>query len=93
LRPSDIVVHQKLAHLHANLADAQNAVDQIRALEGTDGILWKFEQALVWLRLDESPDAPSRAAELLRQCLDARPGWIAARSLLGFAQEQGGDLH
>lgn len=92
LRPGDISLRQKLARRLPDVAAAKRVVEQIRAIEGDLGIQWKFEYASTLLRLDPSPQAASTALELLRQCLDVRPGWVAARGLVGFAYEKMGAL-
>lgn len=92
LRPLDLAIRQKLARRLEDLSAVQRVIDEIRAIEGEDGIHWKFEQASTLLRLDQSPQAPSTALKLLRECLEVRSGWVAAHALLGFAHEKLGVL-
>jgi cellulose synthase operon protein C len=92
LRPRDLAVRQKLARHLDDLPAAQKVIAEMRAIEGDDGIHWKFEQASTLLRLDQSPHAAANALKLLRECLDVRSGWVAAHTLLGFAHEKMGAL-
>ncbi len=92
LMPRNITVRQKLVRRLTNVEEANKAVDEIRTLEGEGGVQWKYERAAVLLRLKPDSSSATESTALLRDCLVARPGWVEARMLLGFAQETAGKL-
>jgi len=56
--PNDISVRRRLLRCQKvikNPAEAQEIVDQIRSIEGSDGWQWRYEQAKLWFMSDRSP--------------------------------------
>lgn len=92
LKPTNVRTRQALVRRTPDLTEARRILDQIRTIEGDEGLTWRFERAWLLLQRDRSAGRVEEAAELLRRCLTVRPGWISARLLLGFANEVIGDF-
>lgn len=90
--PDDIPSRRKLMRYTMALDEAIQRNGEIRAIEGDDGLHWRFELANTLLRLGSSASAHSQAREHLEHCLAERPRWLTARLLLGYAQELKSDL-
>jgi len=91
LLPDQIGVRHKLIRRSESMDEARPLVEEIRSIEGEDGVHWKFERAWALLRHERARSA-GEAVELLKQCLSARPAWVSARVILGSAQEAAGAL-
>jgi Tfp pilus assembly protein PilF len=85
-------LRQKLLRSTDDHATVDRIVHELRMIEGDDGVQWRFELASARLRIDPSVPAAAEARDHLKRCLESRPGWIAARSLMGLAQERLGEL-
>ncbi len=73
-------------------AGAQQLVDQIKAAEGGSGLVWRLQQARVWLAGPERHARQGEIVELLRYCIEADPTRIVPVLLLGRAYEDAGDF-
>jgi tetratricopeptide (TPR) repeat protein len=92
--PQDIRVRGLLLGLPQVLQDAagaQRLVDEIKAIEGPSGALWRLCQARLWLAAGQRALHRAEVEELLKYCLNADPGQIAPVLLLGGMYEQAGD--
>ncbi len=93
--PYDLEPRVHLLSLPSVLAQpgrAQRIVDEIRAIEGDTGLLWRLQQARLWLAGESWPDHANEIAAYLNACLGADPGWTAPGLLLGELHERQGDL-
>ncbi|MEP0842390.1 MAG: tetratricopeptide repeat protein [Phycisphaerae bacterium] len=70
----------------------QELVDQLKRIEGENGINWRFWQARVWLDQDAWSDHRQRIETLLTEVLDRDPGRDDALAALGFYYERSGDI-
>jgi len=89
--PRDSGLQRTLARHAPELAEGEAAVSALRALEGDSGFHWRYERAALLLRLKPDKSSSEEAAPLLKACVDHRPSWIAARLLLGLAEETRGN--
>lgn len=87
LQPHSIAMRVKLARLTTDVSEAKTCTDHIRAIEGDDGLQWRYERASYLMRLNPRREGATEAITLLQPCLVDRSGWIAARVLLGIAYE------
>ncbi|HUW84192.1 MAG TPA: tetratricopeptide repeat protein [Phycisphaerae bacterium] len=55
---------------------AQLIVDDVRRIEGEEGVNWKWQQARVWLAEPEPPVRTDAIVELLEDCVRADRGWV-----------------
>lgn len=92
LQPTNVRARQALLRRTPDLSEARRLIDEIRAIEGSEGLVWRFERAWLSLERDRMAGRVEEAIELLKRCLTVRPGWIAARLLLGYANEVSGNL-
>lgn len=92
LLPQAIAVRQQVRRLATSRVQALEAVNQIQALEGENGLSWRLERALALLQF--SPDAAvvTEAAELLQVCVERRKEWPEAYVALGNAKEMLGEF-
>jgi len=88
----DIPVRQNLLRRITDPTEAQRLIDQIKAIEGEDGLHWRYERAAFLTRTDPTEPALREAVALLQDCLAARPGWTSALLVRGYAQESLGEL-
>lgn len=88
----NVKVRQILARFVPTLEEAQRYCEEIRKVEGDDGLQWKYELAGALLQRDPSKQAATQALELVKACLAVRPNWTPARLLMAYAQERTGAL-
>ncbi|MBN1346209.1 MAG: tetratricopeptide repeat protein [Phycisphaerae bacterium] len=81
-----------LAEIRQNKAVAQKLIDEIRLIQGDAGLLWREQQAMLWLASDDWRDKQQEIASLLERCVDAAPGWSGPAVALGEMYERLGDL-
>ena len=55
---------------------AHPVIDDVRSIEGEEGVNWKWQQARVWLDETEPPVTTDAIAELLEDCVGADRGWV-----------------
>lgn len=91
LLPRDAALQRTLARHTSDLAEGNSAIASLRAIEGDAGLHWRYEQAAMLLRLKLDRTSADEAAALLKVCVDRRPTWVAARLLLGLAEETRGN--
>jgi len=92
--PRDLHVRQLLLQLPEMRHDpelAQTLIDQIRNLEGDNGLVWQFQQARFWLAREDWRSREGRIADVLSRCIAADPEWSAPVLLLGRMHEQLGN--
>jgi len=69
---------------------AQPVIDDVRSIEGEEGVNWKWQQARVWLGEAEPSVTTDAIAELLEDCVGADRGWVEpAVALAKLRLEQG----
>lgn len=90
--PGDVLVRQALLHATSDLDEARTLIDEIKMIEGEEGLHWRYERAWLLLQHDPSTETAIEAIELLRHCLTVRPTWVPARLLLAYAYEHNGQL-
>ncbi len=84
---------ERLAEARRDLDQAQQFVDQIKALEGPDGWRWRQEQAYVWIASPDPQLHCDEAVQLLRENLEAHPDDWVSRKILGMVHEQAGQMN
>ncbi|HOA75818.1 MAG TPA: tetratricopeptide repeat protein [Phycisphaerae bacterium] len=70
--------------------DRQKLVDEMKEIEGENGLEWRYRQAALWLG---SPDWQSHQAEiekLLKECIVGNPSWFDAMAALVSLHERQG---
>lgn len=67
---------------------AQEFVDQIKAIEEDGGTRWKLEQAKLWLTRDNWRQHQNEIESMLKSCLDDDPNWVSAAVALGHLYER-----
>lgn len=92
LRTDDLQIRRNLVRELTDDVAALEIVEEMRSIEGERGLQWKWEKASILLRSAEDRARTESALALIRQCLDQRPGWIAAQALMGFGLERLGAL-
>ena len=93
--PQDILARRQLLALRRNDADLdqlQQWVDQIKAIEGQAGRLWKIEQASVWMTRGDFESRYPQIIALMNENLTANPDDRQSVMLLAAAHEQAGNL-
>ena len=92
LDPSNVSIHRDIVRNAESAEEAHAAVEEIRRIEGEGGVHADYERA--WWLLNSAGDAndAGEAVSLLKKALSARPGWVSARLLLGYAQELAGQF-
>ena len=90
--PDNVPARRKIMRHTMDLDEATQSNQEIRSLEGDDGLQWKFELANVLLRLSSAKSSRNEALELLEQCLAERPRWLSARLLIAYAHEMNADI-
>lgn len=89
-RPSDVaprLAMLDLPEVQKDPAEMQRLTDEIRTIEGTRGVRWRFEQARLWLRAENWTQRQSEITEQLARCSEADPGWAAPVLILGRTYE------
>ena len=92
--PEDVASRVMLLNIVGpkDAARAQQLVEEMKRIEGPDGLQWRFQQARLWLT---SPDWEKHMAEtvaLLNANLRVDPSDVQSQLLLGIAQEQAKNL-
>jgi len=93
--PQDIQARALLLELPQILQDqpaAQQLVDEIRAVEGNNGLLWRLHQARLWLAAPDRRARQNEIVELVRYCTEADPTRTGPLLLLGGLYEEAGDF-
>ena len=89
LMPRHIPVRKALASFAPDIGEATRVSEEIKQIEGEDGVQWRFVLAEALLRLQaDQPESVARARELLEGCLAHRPRWWYAQLLLGMAYDR-----
>ena len=84
--PQNLRVRALLLDLPETLADplaAQTLIDEIKAVEGEAGLLWRVHQAALWLADKNWKSNVEQIRTLLQTCIAADPGLPAAVILMG----------
>jgi tetratricopeptide (TPR) repeat protein len=92
--PRDVQARVLLLELpgpQKDAATAQRLVDEIKAAEGSAGLMWRFHQARLWLAGENPRERQGEIAELLQYCIDAEPRWTAPALRFGQFYEALGD--
>lgn len=82
----------ELPEVLADAPTAQRLVDELKAIEGDNGLNWRYQQARVWLGGRDWQTRFEDARALLAYCISADPSWSAPVLVLGAAHERRGDL-
>lgn len=93
--PTDVQILRRLLTRPAYAQDtekAQSLIDQLKAIEGENGMQWRFEQARLWARDETLKDRYEEIVPLLEACLRANPEDQASRVLLATVQRLTGNL-
>ena len=88
----DLRTRNRLLGLPEVLADSERSskiVDEIRAIEGETGLMWRLHKARLLLNAPRWRDAEYRSEieSWLRYCVDAAPSWASPVLLLGQMYE------
>jgi tetratricopeptide (TPR) repeat protein len=73
-------------------AQSQQLVEEVKRIEGPDGLQWRFQQAQLWLTSPDSKKHMAEAVALLNANLRVDPSDLQSQLLLGIAQEQAKNL-
>ena len=93
--PSDIPLKRRLLACEQVLkdsAEAQQIVDNVKALEGQDGWQWRYEQARLWFAGADFKQRYTQITSLLQENLLSNPEDQASRLLLASAYDRAGEL-
>ena len=93
--PADVRARALLLNMPEVLTDRVSAralVDELRAIQGDTGLLWRMYQAAVLLAADDWEKQAGQAQTLLEQCVNADAGWIEPVLLLGRLRERLGQF-
>ena len=71
----------------------QELVEQMKGIEGTTGLNWRYWQAILWLTGDDWAKHSKDIQTLLEECLAKDPEWDAACLALGNLYEKAGDTN
>ena len=66
----------------------QQLIDKVKAIEGDQGWQWRYQQALLWVRMDEYKDFFTKAAALLKENIGSNPDDMTSSVLLAKWYEQ-----
>jgi tetratricopeptide (TPR) repeat protein len=77
----------RLPEVQRDALESQQLVDKIKNVEGERGLLWRIEQAKVWLREDRWTQRQREIEEHLGYCLRSDPGWSEPVLVLGRMYE------
>ncbi len=92
--PTDVQTRSLLLALPEIQKDAQAAqklVDEIRTAQGEGGLLWREQQAALWLTQPDWRTKREEIVKLLEQCVDAAPGRSRPVLMLGQLYERLGE--
>ena len=73
-------------------AEAQQIVDEIKALEGENGWQWRYEQAKLWLADDDFKKRYPQIISLLKENITANPADKMSLALLAYTYHKGGEI-
>ena len=93
--PSDVPVKRQLLEceqITKDLNQAQQIVNDIKAIEGEGSWQWRYEQASIWFRGENFKNQYPQIISLLKENLTADPDDQVSRMLLGSAYEKAGEL-
>ena len=94
-RPDDLAVKYQLLKCNTVANDnkiAQDVIDQIKELEGTEGWRWQYEQAKLWFRQNNFQERYPEIVSMLKKILQANPADFGSRILLAGAHSKAGQL-
>ncbi len=72
---------------------AQEIIDEIKAIEGDGGRLWRYHQAALWLTGGPTEPRAAEAIGFLEDNVKSDPGDLVSAILLGAAYEATGRMH
>jgi len=78
--------------IQADQVIAEKLIREIRTAEGESGLLWRLNQASLWLSSDDWSAKQKDITDLLQYCIDANPQWSAPVLLLVGMYEKLNDL-
>jgi len=81
-----------LPEVRRNEAAAAKIVEQIRDIQGQGSLLWRIQQAAVWLSSSDWREKESEIVAVLTPCIEADPAWAEPALLLGRMYERLGNL-
>lgn len=93
--PHDILVRRQLLALQRDdgpVASLQKWIDEIKAIEGEGGRLWKMEQSLLWMTRGEFEQRYTQIVAQMNENLTANPDDRQSLMLLAAAHEQAGNV-
>ncbi|MBN1491136.1 MAG: tetratricopeptide repeat protein [Phycisphaerae bacterium] len=56
--------------------DRQEIIDEIKTIEGENGLYWRYAQAALWLREEDWASRATGIERLLRECIERHPSWF-----------------
>lgn len=68
--------------------DRQQIVDQIKKIEGEEGVAWKYRQATLWLGTDLWSSKKAEVEKLLQACIMDKPSWWEPMAALILFRER-----
>jgi tetratricopeptide (TPR) repeat protein len=93
--PCDIFVRRQLLECEQVKGDARQAqqlIDDIKAVEGESGWQWRYEQAMMWFTGENFKEHYPQIIILLKENLVSNPDDQTSRMLLAAVYEKAGDL-
>ncbi|MHC4213042.1 MAG: tetratricopeptide repeat protein, partial [Planctomycetota bacterium] len=93
--PNDVTIKRQLLRCQqviSNTQQAQELIDEIKAIEGDDGWQWRYEQARLWFDKDFEKQS-SQIVSLLEENLLADPDNQQSRKLLAATYALANQLH
>jgi predicted Zn-dependent protease len=93
--PHDILVRRQLLALRrddAEIAALQKWIDEIKAIEGEGGRLWKMEQTMLWMTRGVFERQYTPIVALMNENMTANPDDQQSLMLLAAAHEQAGNV-
>ena len=93
--PHDILVRRQLLALQRDdgqIASLQKWIDEIKAIEGEGGRLWKMEQSLLWMARGAFEQRYTQIVALMNENMAANPDDQQSLMLLAAAHEQAGNM-
>ncbi|MBN2561994.1 MAG: tetratricopeptide repeat protein, partial [Phycisphaerae bacterium] len=80
-----------LPEIQADTKELQRLVDRLKYIEGDRGLMWRLQQAKVWLQRDDWRERKREATDLLGYCLAADPAWPQPALIVGRLYERLGE--
>jgi len=81
----------KLSEIQADTDESQKLVQELRNIEGDEGLLWPVEQARLWLNSEQWQQHQQEMDEILTRVIEADPSSLDPVLLLGQLYEMQGD--